>query len=171
MKPMRAERIVDTVFCLVILAFVAMASGYNRTARLAPMLVGLVGLALGLVQVVKGFVAARGQGGTMGDSPGSEGRVREKESKQGDAEGVIVKSRRETAMFAWVGVFVLLMFLGGLLVSIPLFLLLFLKWVARENWKVSILVSAVTWLMLYVTFELFLRVPLYSGIIYESLRG
>lgn len=171
MKPKPTERIVDALFCLVILVFVVMASGYNRTARLAPVLAGSVGFVLAAVQVLRGLVIARIHGGTKEGSPGPNGNVRDKESKQGDAEAAIVRSRREAAMFAWVGVFVILLFLSGLLISIPLFLLLFLRWVARENWKVSISVSAVTWLVLYATFEVFLRVPLYRGIVYEMLRG
>jgi hypothetical protein len=68
--------------------------------------------------------------------------------------------RRQTAFGLWAVGFVLVSALAGFVVSIPVALLFFLRVLARESWRLSILVASGGWLFLYGLFALALGVPL-----------
>jgi putative tricarboxylic transport membrane protein len=105
------------------------------------------------------------------DSPGSasafsEARTLteaiEEEEAQEEAEELGSREvlRRQIAFGLWTLAFVVLGHLVGFLAAIPLALLLFLRYLAREKWLISVLVTLGSWGFLYGLFVLLLDVRL-----------
>jgi hypothetical protein len=92
------------------------------------------------------------------------------ERKAGEDEAVPLtgqERKKELRVFAWFIGGSLLVFLIGFIAAIPLFLFLFLRFSAKESWKMSVLLPAIVTAVLYVTFVVVLRVPLEGGILFQ----
>ena len=66
----------------------------------------------------------------------------------------------------WVVVFALAIYLLGFLISIPLFIILYLKR-HGTGWLKSIIIGAVTTAVLYSAFEIALKIDLYRGLLFS----
>jgi hypothetical protein len=77
------------------------------------------------------------------------------------------KLSKALQILAWLIVLLVLIYFAGHLGGIILFLFVFLKFVSKEPWKISVGVSAGVTLGLYVLFEKILMIPLYRGVIYD----
>lgn len=71
---------------------------------------------------------------------------------------------KELTGFAWIGFFLLLIYLAGFLVGIPVYLLVFLRYSAGRSWKECLLLSGGATLAIYLLFIELLEYRLYSGI-------
>jgi putative tricarboxylic transport membrane protein len=110
---------------------------------------------------------AAGRGGTSGStSVLSEARTAtqaaesEEEREEQRALGDRRVLRRQAVFAAWAVGFVVLGGVAGFLVAIPVALVVFLRFLARESWRTSVIVSAGAWAFLYGLFVLLLDVPL-----------
>jgi hypothetical protein len=74
--------------------------------------------------------------------------------------------RKERTIFAWFLGGVVLVFLVGFLVAIPLFLFLFLRLHARESWAISVVLPLCVGAIVYGGFVYVLRVPLEGGLLF-----
>lgn len=72
---------------------------------------------------------------------------------------------KEATGFAWVGFFLLLIYLIGFLIGIPVYLLVFLRWSAGRSWKECLLLSGGATLLIYLLFIELLEYRLYAGIL------
>ena len=72
-------------------------------------------------------------------------------------------------ILAWLIVLLVMIYFAGHLGGIILFLFVFLKFVSKEPWKISVSVSAGVTLGLYALFEKILLIPLYRGLIYDTI--
>lgn len=75
---------------------------------------------------------------------------------------------KELIGFAWIGFFLLLIYLAGFLIGIPLYLLVFLRFSAGRSWKECLLLSGGATLSIYLLFIELLEYRLYSGIFMAS---
>ena len=66
---------------------------------------------------------------------------------------------------------VVLIWLIGLLWTIPVFLVLFLWLQAREPWRLIVAISLGTWAVVYLLFVQILSMDLYQGLIQNLLLG
>jgi hypothetical protein len=74
---------------------------------------------------------------------------------------------REYRAFTWVLGLLSMVYLFGVLVSVPLFTFLYLMQRARENWRVSIGMSAGLLCLLWGVFVWLLRAQLYKGAVWR----
>jgi len=95
----------------------------------------------------------------------------------GDAEteslfsktGRLVGRKGFLIVTGWLFGFYLLAFLVGFLIAIPVAILLFLKVFANYGWFKSLTMTAATWAIIYVVFELLLRFELFRGILFGEI--
>jgi len=76
---------------------------------------------------------------------------------------------RERALILWAGVLLASSALLGMLVGLPAFLLLYLRYRSAERWTVALAVAAGFWTLLYGVLVLVLRLPLYAGRLWSWL--
>lgn len=141
----------------VLFAMVIMALGYNRQARLMPLLIGIPVLIIALIHTVIDF----------------RREAHEKEKSRPTEERLIEARRRfakEINVSLWViGLFVSV-YLLGFLISTLLFTFLTLKVRSRYSWRSSLGVAAGCWAFVYFLMVKLLQADLHNGLIVITLR-
>lgn len=87
--------------------------------------------------------------GSAEGSIGGEGVVREQE------DGNELPAR--LAFFGWVGMFILLIHLTSMIMAVPISLFVYLKYVGKESWRMSLLYPLVMGMFVYLVFVLGFR--------------
>jgi hypothetical protein len=90
--------------------------------------------------------------------------LRSKKETRGAEEATPLSAYWQTG--AWIGGLALAIYIIGFLISIPLFIMLYLKR-KGSGWLKSIIVAGVTTAFLYLAFEVALRVDLYRGLLFD----
>ncbi|MBW2443288.1 MAG: tripartite tricarboxylate transporter TctB family protein [Deltaproteobacteria bacterium] len=152
----------DFLFCLLLIAllvvcFVAMID-YRPVTRRAPLVVmiPLAFMVLGeTIRITKKLRALRRENSTRTLLPRLDPQ----------------KLAKASQILIWLIVLLVMIYFGGHLGGISLFLLIFLKFVSKEPWKISLGVSVGVTLGLYVLFEKILMIPLYRGTIYDAVSA
>ena len=139
--------LVSGIMVVVFAAAVLLSLTYAPEARILPLVIGIPGLILSAVQLVK--------------------EVRE------HPEIVIVpeERRREAGMFAWFITFVAGLVLFGFLYAGPALVAAYLFFSGRERWYTALVAAIVTWAILYGIFERFLGLPLFDGLVAQWIFG
>ena len=78
-------------------------------------------------------------------------------------------TRRTLSSFIWIIGFFLAIIFFGFQIAAPLFVLCFLRLHGKENWPLSLLMSAAAWGVLYGLFIRLLEVPFKNGLILRAL--
>jgi Tripartite tricarboxylate transporter TctB family len=73
--------------------------------------------------------------------------------------------RRVITMFSWMAGFILLVYLVGFSVTVPLFLFFYLKIQSEVSWTKSIVLTAITWGLFYGLFQRLVRIQFEAGAI------
>jgi hypothetical protein len=76
-----------------------------------------------------------------------------------------VARRRAVAVFSWIAGFIALVYLVGFPVSVPLFVLFFLRLQSGVGWWQSVGLTAVAWGFFYVLFERVVRLQFEDGLL------
>lgn len=126
---------------------VGLAFTYDPDARLLPLVIGIPGLVLSLIQFVK--------------------ELRE----QGEPVVTSEEHRREGSMFLWFIAFVLGLVLFGFLYAGPLLVAAYLYFSGKEKWYAALGAAAFAWVVLYGVFERFLGLPLFEGLAVQWIFG
>lgn len=133
----------------IFLTMTLMALGFPEKARLMPLLVGIPGSLLAVVQVLKEIRASTGE------------RI--------PAAQPAVARRHERQMFAWL----LLYFFGilgfGFIYAAPCLVLGFLYLGRKESLRTAFVGAVATWAILYGLFEQAFEIPLFDGFLIEWL--
>ncbi|MCL6637871.1 MAG: tripartite tricarboxylate transporter TctB family protein, partial [Alicyclobacillus sp.] len=74
-----------------------------------------------------------------------------------------LRTRSMLNAFLWFIGLLLIIWLLGFTLAIPIYLFLYLKWRSRERWRLSVVYALVCWAGLYALFGMALHVPLYGG--------
>lgn len=161
-EPDRSSVGADLLFCLFLFALVVvffiMATGYKSVTRSAPM---VVIIPLGLLLILQLILSLKKLKGIK-DS--------------GDTLSFQVKIDRKNL---WKGIqlflaMVILMFMiyfFGQLFGIGIFLILFLRFISREGWILSLSLGIGVTLGLHLLFEQILGLILYPGALYKYFSG
>lgn len=139
------------VMLLMFSSMSLMALGFTEKARLMPLLVGVPGTILALIELV------------------SEMRATIKKSQSG--EDIDALSSAERAMFAWVFIFFVGILCFGFTYAGPLLVFAFMSFGKKETLTVALISAAGTWLVLYGFFEQMMEIPLFTGLVVEWLLG
>jgi hypothetical protein len=76
-----------------------------------------------------------------------------------------VARRRVIAIFFWIAGFILLVYLVGFPLAVPLFIFLYLKFYSQESWLSSLALTAAAWGFFYVVFQRVVRLQFEDGVI------
>ena len=77
--------------------------------------------------------------------------------------------RRAFTIFAWIAAFILLVYLIGFPLTVPLFIFCFLKFPSEAGWLQSILLTVCTWGFFYLLFQRLVHIQFESGAIQSWL--
>ena len=138
------------VMFVVFSAMSLMAFGFPDRARLMPLMVGIPGAVLSLVQLLTELRATLDQAGE------TEERLRE-------ALGA------ERQMFTWMFLFFFGILGFGFIYAAPLLVFGFLWFGKEESLKVAFVGAAATWGVLYGLFQTAFEIPLFQGLLVEWL--
>lgn len=176
--PILFSLLMTVVFAVAIV----LALGYSYRARLAPLVLAVPGFALAAGRLVielrldsaerrkEEFGASPDEKQVVlegaGPSPAQGGGAAAQAAVAGNG---LAKTFSEVNVFLWLALLMAMLYLLGFLVTIPLYLLLYLKVRSREGWPLSVIVSLVSWATLYFLFVRVLGMNLYTGVIAELL--
>ena len=131
---------------------VGVATQYPPQARFMPLVVGVPGIALCLVQVGLEIAARRrAKASVTADGPGADAR------------------RRELVLWGSFLGLIASLILFGFYLTIPLFLVAFLRGYAKESWRFSLALSAAGSTLLALVFHFGLGVVLHKGFLLEPV--
>jgi hypothetical protein len=168
-------RIKGSLFTLILLAyaglilFLTLQSG--PLARLVPLKVVIATLFLLLLQFLLDLMPVLSQRLVSVEKKDlfRIGRVREK--VQGKLEVLTERSQRarERSAFIWIMLMLAFIYVIGLLSAVPLHAFLYLKFRCKEGWKISFIISAGLWGLIYVLSINVLNTSLYEGVLWHFL--
>ena len=147
------------VMFAIFVIMVVIAWDYPPQSRFLPLVIGIPGIVLTLVQLwvdVRRDVRGR---------PSPTSRTKASGSHQGTSQ-----LRRELVLFAYFVGLVAGVLLFGFWVTVPVFLVVFLRLHERENWKFVIALTGASWLAIYIIFDQLLGIVLHTGFLTEYLK-
>lgn len=181
------------LFSLLVLGFfvvmVTVALAYPAKARLMPLVIGIPGIAFSLLQLCLEIRAAmrvvakprdaRSEfekyqdeiNRFAGDTKVSLDIIKEEptmtvtEAPMDAAE----EARRLKVMFSYFFATVAGVIVFGFWVTIPVFLVCFLRFVEKDSWKFALMVAGIATAGIYVLFELVMHMFLFRGLLYEAM--
>lgn len=173
-----------TLFSMLMFSIFAVmvyvAWGYSWPANFLPFVIGFPGMALSLLQIcidVKDFFSAKGNIDPRTDfekymaelsehTGGLElDYAKEKVETLVEDHSMVAKSRnrQELILFGYFFFLLAMVLFFGFWIGAPIFLLLFLRFYARESWKLSLMITGGVWASMY-----FVLVILLSQVIWEG---
>jgi hypothetical protein len=148
----------QVLFCFFLVAIsgfaIFSALGWSFKTKLFPLSVSIPLLILATAQLLLTLYGKEetNNGGTMDIEF----------SKNVPAE---VARRRTVGVFCWIVSFILLVYLLGFPVTVPLFIFLFLKFQSEVSWLHSVTITAITWLCFYLLFQKLVHIQFEAGAI------
>ena len=172
-----AKTIVQHLFNLFIIVFfvatIITSLGYNAKARLIPLVIALPCLAMILYQFAADLLGKQKKKGIS-----VEEELFLKTMEKVHQEVVVEKKEKKTDREAtlallnsvgWILAFVILVYLFGFLITIPLFSVIYMR-AKGDSWVLSISVAAGLWLTTYLAFIIFAKISLYDALIFRLLE-
>ncbi|HEY7385850.1 MAG TPA: tripartite tricarboxylate transporter TctB family protein [Beijerinckiaceae bacterium] len=176
------------IMLVIFVTMVWVASGYPANARFMPFVVGIPAIGLCLLQLVLDARARRPVAET-GDSRGTFEKaeqtvsemvghkvnfeiareampVAEAEPEQSPGETV----RRELTLWGWFVGLIVGILLFGFWVTIPIFLVSFLRFQARSSWRLALALALGATALLFFTFSTVFRMEVHPGFITSYLQ-
>jgi hypothetical protein len=143
--------------CFVAVGLFAVLSAWRwpHKAALFPLAVGLPFVVLATIQLVLDLV---------GRPPRSTSGPALDLALSADV-GPEVARRRAVMVFAWIAAFILLVFLVGFPLAVPVFMLAYLRRQSGTGWRLSLGLTAVAWACFYGLFQWLLRLPFEPGVL------
>ena len=138
------------IMLLIFATMVAMASTYGPEARFLPLVIGIPGLILCIIQFVT----------ELRTTPGPNDKVYTAADRMA-----------ELKMFGWFSVFVFGIILFGFPYAAPIIVALYLHFSWGEKWYVSLGAAAFAWAVLHGIFDYVLGLPLFEGLAYQWVSG
>lgn len=142
-------RVATALFMVLLFSVMSLlALGFPEKARLMPLLVGIPGTVLGLVQLVL------------------EVRTSAREAAADELAGI---SRAERDMFLWILLFFFGILAFGFTYASPVLVFAFLLIGRKESLPVALFSAAATWTVLFGVFEKGFEIPLFTGLVFDWL--
>jgi len=135
------------VMMLIFVTMSLMALGFPDKARLMPLMVGIPGSVLGLIQLI------------------NEIRHSAYETTDDAAEF----SKAERSMFVWIFLYFFGILGFGFIYAAPILVFAFLFIGRKESLPVSLISAVATWAVLFGFFENGFEIPLFTGLLVQSI--
>jgi hypothetical protein len=168
MKTSRKESVWVTLFLLLFcLVFVLVSFTYKLKERFIPLSVGIAGLILAALlllgrrfpKLISKFDFSMVDNFLQKDPKTARTKALNDEQHT---------NRKLMEIYAWTIGFLILIYLFGFLIAIPVFMLAFLRINGHIPWSKTIAVSAVTWALIYALFEMMLKAELFRGLLFDA---
>lgn len=160
----------DSFLIIFFAVVIVTALGYNRKARLIPLVIALPCLAMAIYHF---FLDLKGkvEKGLSGEDELLKGIMDKVEVTVDHKEGKEKlspeeKRRRFFNIVLWILGFAALIFVFGFLIAIPVFTLWFMK-AKGEKWILSLSCAVGLWASIYFAFVVVAKSILYEGILFE----
>jgi Tripartite tricarboxylate transporter TctB family len=181
----RSSLVMGVIMLAIFAVLVAVASGYPADARFMPFVVGVPAIGLCLLQIVldarrrpRPAEAAPARGSfavaeeTVSRMAGHKVEFDVAREQLPGAQAVPdllprEMVRRELAMWAWFLGFVAGVLLFGFWISIPVFLVAFLRVQAKAKWRLALVLGVAATVILFLAFEKAFRIEVHPGFLTE----
>ena len=186
MKNAGGKIIMSLVMLAIFAVMVGIATQYPPQARFMPFVIGIPGLVMCLIQLVLEIRNARSGAKDEDDSKSEMKKAEEEVARitgrkmdfreaEGAAAMVVEESRegrgrREIIMWGTFLALIAGILLFGFWVSVPLFILTFLRFYAERTWRFSLLLTVIATTIFYCAFVLGLKVVLHEGFVVEAIK-
>ncbi len=185
--PVSSNILWTLVMLSIFVVMVALASDYPPTARFLPFVIGIPGIVLTVLQLAIDIRDSRkATEAKPADTRSDLEKLQDEVSKRvkGDVEldiahetlQVVAADRtdpstsrihREMVFFGFFIGLVAGVLLFGFWLTIPVFLVIFLRLHERENWRFVLTLTGAAWLIVYSIFDRLLSIILHQGFITE----
>lgn len=146
-----------TLLVIIFAVFVIMGWGYAKRPRIVPLTLSIPGLALSVIHLANSIVkfkrAGKKQQTIVPEAAAQKPHRHQKPSTPGE-------NRKILEIWAWIISLALGINFFGFMITIPIFLLVFLRFFAKRSWKISTLIAASFILAVYLVFYVGLRTTL-----------
>jgi Tripartite tricarboxylate transporter TctB family len=144
-----------SIFLILVAGYAALSASYwSFKTGFFPLAVSIPLLVLVILNLVLEFVG----GAEKASGPAVEAEFTTDVAPE-------VARRRVIETFSWIAGFILLVFLLGFPVAVPLFLFSYLAIQSRVGWLLSIILTATTWGFFYFLFQRLLNLQFEAGVI------
>jgi hypothetical protein len=163
---------------------VAIAADYPWQAAMLPMVIGIPGILLSLLQIVldmRSFHKAEGRIDPrtafeiyMDEiTQATKGQVTMDVGERSDLTTLVedpsvvgrTREQREWLLWAYFYGFVVAVLLFGFWIGIPAFLIAFLRYYARESWRLTLTLTLACWAVMYLLLVVLLDQVLFEGFV------
>lgn len=156
LKIMSTGRVLTAlIMFLIFLTMTSLAWGYPDAAALMPLMIGIPGTILGLVQLVMEYRVARRELAIEPD----ESAISKKK----------LNRKTEIQMIVWMLIFFVGLLCFGFMYASPFLVFSFLYFGKKESLTISVISGVCTFLVIYGFFIQTLQIPLFNGLIPEWL--
>ncbi len=146
-------------FLLFTLIYLVLAYSYETDARAFPSGVAWVMLVLTLCDLISRSKTGLGIALLRILNPAAE--------TEGPARGITVDPKRQIFAILWIFSFAVLLFLIGILLAVPIYVFVFMRFRSELSYVLSVTVAALTTLAIWLLFGLALRINFYQGVFFE----
>jgi hypothetical protein len=144
-----------SIFLILVAGYAALSASYwSFKTGFFPLAISIPLLVLVILNLVLEFVG----GAEKASGPAVEAEFTTDVAPE-------VARRRVIETFSWIAGFILLVFLLGFPVAVPLFLFSYLAIQSRVGWLMSIILTATTWGFFYFLFQRLLNLQFEAGAI------
>lgn len=169
------------VMFLIFTTLVGIALEYPAQARFMPLVVGIPGIALTLLELVREIRRALSDGAPTesgGDTgivsvPGDVSRLIGQEGVSVGAEAAPMSAaetqRREWALLAYFTALIAGILVFGFWIAVPAFIVTFLREREHAKWTLTIGLAAAATAVVYVVFHRVLGIDLFTGFVTQSV--
>lgn len=174
--PERLDILFTSALLLFMIALVVMSFDYRPNARIVPLVIAVpTTIILGVVLLM--LLSERVYNVVNGDTESSLLGVDDEqfggaEKDELDPEEALYRQRkRQVIAFGSVLSLLVLVFLVGYLVAIPIFLIVLYRWWAEQSWLVTLVTTVIVWAFVYVVFYILLGARLFTGVFDINIIG
>jgi len=140
--------IVNLLYLGLVLLVVVPSLGFEGQAGLVPLVLGIPTLVMILFSVARELLSPRA-------AP--------------DDSAEVAPWTRAVPIVAWLAVFCVLVFLIGFLLTIPIYIVLFLRGFARLSWPRCAIAAVTVWALVYVSLKFLLHRILFEGVLFGAI--
>ncbi|HYI90437.1 MAG TPA: tripartite tricarboxylate transporter permease [Beijerinckiaceae bacterium] len=163
-KPRFVPTELFTVFLIVLVSvMLVQASAWNLSAKIVPVIVGVMALVFATISLLN--TTFRSPEGPEVEGIGEETKHEVEQKIHMDLESdtahlsPVVVLQRAALFFGWLVAFMASMATIGLIPTVPLFVIAFMRLEAREPWRLVIPQAIGLTIFIYIVFDYFLTIP------------
>lgn len=132
-------------------------------ARIIPTIVGTGAILFCSLSLINDVFGLHERGGAIAELAGADGKGQQKihmdiASKTAHLPGAVVLTRG-FMFFGWMASFMAVMAVIGLIPTVPIFIIAYMRLEGREPWKIAVPMAAAVVALIYVVFDQFLAIP------------